>query len=94
MAKQVLSVADFALILDLTNKEMADIEHWTCRYQVQHETDWCTEPTRNKPLQVSDEIVQNSLKTNIRYQDLRHLKESLQNLNIEVETPDVEVCDE
>lgn len=77
--KQTLSVADFATILDLLNREMVAIE----RHQKNRETTFEKFGLREEPHWVLEE--------NQRYQDLQHLKQSLQNLNVEVETPKVDV---
>lgn len=76
--KQTLSVADFATILQLLDEEILNMENmWRYKYCVKDGQiiEW-----RLKELQ-----------RNPRYQSLLHLKESLQNLNIDVETPSVEV---
>lgn len=56
MSKQVLSVSDFATIINLVNRELARLEQ-----------------------------------KNVVAYDLEHLKQSLSELHIEVETPEVEV---
>jgi hypothetical protein len=77
--EQTLSVADFATILELVNREMVRIEsHYRERertfekFGLREEPHWVLEEDK-------------------RYQDLQHLKQSLQNLNVEVEIPKVEV---
>lgn len=77
--KQTLSVADFAIILELVNREMVRIEH----HQKERKTTLEKFGLREEPRWVLEE--------DQRYQDLQHLKQSLQNLNVEVETPKVEV---
>lgn len=77
--KQVLSVADFAIILDLLNKEI-------CRLQEPTRLAW-EEEQRER---LREERME-KLKDNVYYQGLLHLKNSLENLNVEVETPDVKV---
>lgn len=80
--KQILSVADFATILNLVNREMAKIEN-AITYQFDR--------TFDKPM---SKEVREELRNNQQYQDLLHLKKSLQRLNITVKTPKVEVRDE
>ena len=84
MSKQVLSVGDFAIILRLVNDRMSEIKEMYCR-QFRDKREFYV-----KPALASDKIVQKELLHNNFYQDLVHLKNSLQNLNIEVETHDVE----
>ena len=97
MAKQVLSVADFVTIINLLSKEMHDIERCVCVSfeEIDREDFKKNFPDGNvwtvpRPT-LADERVQKELMSHPHYQYLTHLKESLQNLNIEVETPDVEV---
>lgn len=85
MSKQVLSVADFATILRIVNDEICRLEHREKAYGY----DEADEQRRQKEL---DEMRKNRIESPY-YKDLLHLKASLQNLNIEVETPDVEVSD-
>ena len=77
--KQTLSVADFAIILELVNKEIVEIERF--------------KENRKRSVEKYGlkEDQQGLFIENQRYQDLQHLKQSLQNLNVEVETPKVEV---
>ena len=80
MSKQTLSVADFATILNLVNDAICE------RKRV------FTDRIENG--QFYQRILnEKDLNEDIIYQELLHLKESLQNLNIEVETPDVEVTE-
>ena len=77
--KQVLSVADFAIILDLLNKEI-------CKFQDMGISTWKEEERKILKKERIEE-----LKNNVYYQGLLHLKNSLENLNVEVETPDIEI---
>ena len=81
--KQVLSVADFATILNLVNREIEKIEH--------KERAWGLDKKdyerRQKQL---DEIREEQMKSPY-YLSLKHLKESLENLNVEVETTEVKI---
>ena len=87
MAKQVLSVADFATILTMVDDRIYELEqrHKFCGFGDEME--------RVKRQKELDEMRKARLETPY-YKNLIHLKESLQNLNIEVETPSVEVSDE
>lgn len=89
MSKQIFSVADFAMILIMTNIEMDKRER---NYVYTEERLYVSEKTYKKRLNSKE--VQEALSRDQFYQDLLHLKKSLQNLNIEVETPKVEVRDE
>ena len=73
--KQVLSVADFAIILDLVNNNIADMKFRAV----------------NEYREENKEELYKVLEENPYYQSLVHLKNSLQNLNIEVECPDVQI---
>ena len=81
--KQVLSVADFAIILNLVTREIERFER--------KEDAWGLDKNdfsrRQKQL---DEIREERLKSPF-YLSLKHLKESLENLNVEVETADVKI---
>lgn len=76
--KQVLSVADFGLILNLVNDEIKQTEQ-----KVAFTMDIIPEEELERRL--------NKLKESPYYKSLMHLKGSLENLNIEVEIPDIEV---
>lgn len=77
--KQVLSVADFAVILDLLNEKI-------CRLEEPQMIAWDEKEKETLKKERMEE-----LKRNVYYQGLLHLKNSLENLNVEVETPDVKV---
>ena len=85
MSKQILSVADFALILTLVNEGISRYEELICRRYGKEENFFV------QPANISDKKVQKHLSLDQNYLDLIHLKNSLQNLNIEVETPNVEL---
>lgn len=65
--KQVLSVADYALILNIVNKELDYLERKVPPYRILREKD----------------------KLIAKYEELLHLKNSLEKLQIEVETINV-----
>ena len=85
MSKQVLSVADFALILNIVNEKIISYEEYACRRYGKRDDLFI------QPANISDKSVQEHLSLDQHYLDLMHLKNSLQKLNIEVETPDVEL---
>ena len=79
--KQVLSIADFATILKMVDAGIANYE-WVSI------SPFCTtEQEQKQEMKKHKEY----LKSNPEYNNLKHLKQSLQNLNIEVECPDVEI---
>ena len=84
--KQILSIADFALILNMVNERIANMEHNAdtgfFKYNMDDEV---FEEEKQKRLQ--------ELQENAYYKQLVHLRDSLQNLNIEVECPDVKVVE-
>lgn len=77
--KQTLSVADFATILELVNMEIGKIERFLEECEKDKEKFGLKKQSHSFFLGKQ------------RYQDLQHLKQSLQNLNVEVETPKVGV---
>ena len=85
--RQVLSVADFVTIVKLLTREIDKLEHWVCeKFGTSKENGFL-----KTPAPITDPRVQQYLKSNAEYQSLLHLKKSLENLNIEVETPDVKI---
>ena len=73
--KQVLSVADFVTILNLVDKEIESVS-WGIQNAM---AEGCSKSAIQQ------------IKIEKKYDNLIHLKKSLQNLNIEVECPDVEI---
>lgn len=85
--KQVLSIADFVIITNLLNGKIYNFENYVCRkFGKEGKNSWDITPA-----ELSDKKVQEFLSVDKEYQSLLHLKNSLENLNIEVETPAVEV---
>lgn len=82
--KQVLSVADFATLLNLVDDKLSELQMnavmSSCHIEDSEETIKQKQEEGLKQLEISP-----------LYQTLSHLKESLQNLNIEVECPAVEI---
>lgn len=87
--KQVLSVADFAMILQLVDRELWQYERPIEPIIYYGDSERAKERTKERKIELEKERKER-LKTP-HYLNLKHLKESLQNLNIEVETPDVEI---
>lgn len=83
MSKQTFSVADFATILNLVNDEIRRIERKPEVYFFSGEN---IEEKRKE----ADKEYKEKLKDPF-YLNLKHLQKSLQNLNIEVETPEIEI---
>ena len=79
--KQVLSVADFAIIMNLVDRELSYYKIPSRQICLEYGIDYEKEY----------ELREKELQHNSDYQNLKHLKESLQNLNIEVECPDIEI---
>lgn len=85
MSKQVLSVSDFALILEMVNERL-------CRCE-RREKAWGfgkTDREIRKEQEQMDKEREERLNSSY-YLQLKHLQNSLMNLNIEVETPDVKL---
>lgn len=87
MSKQVLSVADFALILIMVNERIEMLER-PAQYFCLGRTEKEMKEERERGERERAERLNSSY-----YLQLKHLQNSLQNLNIEVETPDVKVAD-
>lgn len=87
MSKQTLSVADFVTIVRLVDCEIYKIsntEYKNARMDYREVGEFYD-------IKVMKETVDKALSENVFYQDLLHLKNSLQNLQIEIETPKVEI---
>lgn len=85
--KQVLSVADFAIILDLVNREIHQLER-------KEEPIFFNGYDDKKWIEEQQERINKMHEERINspyYKSLIHLKKSLENLNVEVETPDVKI---
>ena len=85
MSKQVLSVSDFVWILNIVNERVDRLER--------REEAWGfnkTEREIKKEQEQMDKEREERLNSSY-YLQLKHLQNSLMNLNIEVETPDIEL---
>ena len=83
MSKQVLSVSDFSMIMHFVNSEVDRME---CRDEA-----WgCDEEKKIREQERLDKERETRLQSSF-YLQLKHLQNALINLNIEVETPDVEL---
>ena len=86
MSKQVLSVGDFALILNMVNERVEMFERRIEPYDKR----WLSKQELKEQQEKLDKEREERLNSSMFLQ-LKHLQQSLQNLNIEVETPDVEL---
>lgn len=80
MNKTVLSVRDFAILLDIANREISKLNEIRLMYGE-------TKQQREKRA----EEQRKHLQENTYYQDLLRIREKLGELNIEIETPNVEI---
>ena len=80
MGKTVLSVRDFAILLDITNREIFRLREIPFVYLEKKAERQKREEEHKKDLQES-----------VLYQDLMRIREKLGELNIEIETPSVEI---
>jgi len=80
--KQILSIADFAIMLQLVQKEINSMEQPIHLY-----TDCMSKKDWEKRKKEHFEKIRES----VYYKSLMHIMESLESLNIEVEVPDVDV---
>lgn len=82
--KQVISIADFATILNVINREIKDLEHWV--NDVNYYEDKQAKAREIKARK-------NELKKDPDYQSLLHAKKALEECNIEIEVPDLKVVE-
>ncbi len=81
--RTVLSVRDFAILMNIANMHIDKLEH-DARHPFNYRL---TEEERKKRVDENLAV----LRQNIFYQDLLRIRDKLGELNIEVETPSVEV---
>lgn len=82
MSKTTLSIRDFAILYGLVNHEIANRVNsgYYCRW------DWPEEEKEHARKEHLDNLAQDS-----HYQNLLRIRDKLGELNIEIETPDVEI---
>lgn len=83
--KQVISIADFATILNVINTKLIDFRHWV--NDVDYYKD---EQAKAREIKAR----KNELKKDPFYQSLLHAKKALEECKVEIEVPDLEVKDE
>lgn len=81
--KQVISIADFATMLDVINDKIEKVEQPFMEY------DWKT--NREKPYEERKKEHMKRLQGNPKYQSLLHAKKALEECKVEIEVPDLEV---
>ena len=94
MSKQVLSVADFATLLNIVNKEIKEIEWRVCEYFERQDYEKYIKNDGEEPKlrpTPADIRVREQLDNHQDYKDLLHLKEALQQISVEIETPEVKI---
>lgn len=79
MSKTVLSVRDFAILYDIANLKIREMENPTLTYYL-----------GDKEMKKEEQNYKERLSKNLYYQDLLRIREKLGELNIEVETPSIE----
>lgn len=82
--KQVISIADFATILNVINEKIIIEKRPPIEY------DWQTQEEK----EVNKKEHMKRLKTDPFYQSLLHAKKALEECKVEIEVPDLEVKDE
>lgn len=82
MSKQILSVADFATILRLVNNEINRRKNTWISF-----ADFYTREQKEKLEKEHIKMLENDPD----YQSLLHLKDSIEKLNIEIETADISI---
>ena len=81
MGKTTLSIRDFAILYNIVLYEINEIQNaYNYRW---NQTEEAIEKSRKEHLE--------SLQQNQHYQDLLRIRDKLGELNIEIETPDVEI---
>ena len=81
--KQVLSVADLAIMYDIVKSEVAKADDYiNCIYEFH---------LSNKQRQKKQEERKLAMSSNARYNSMLRLKKALENLNVEIETPELKV---
>lgn len=78
--KQVISIADFATILNELNHSIQKMEYPIFNYII-----------KDKVRERTEKKHREQLKENPYYQSLLHAKKALEECNIEIEVPDLEV---
>lgn len=86
MKKQVLSISDFVLILSMVNERV----DWYERIDEPFDARILTKSELKREQERLNKKREQRLNSST-YLQLKHLQQSLQNLNIEVETADVEI---
>lgn len=84
--RTVLSVRDFAILYDMANHEIVKMEN-----QAQNDWMWGRNEYTEEQKEKEKAEQMERLRQNIYYQDLLRIREKLGELNIEIETPSVEV---
>lgn len=90
--KTTLSVKDFAIILRLVEERIARIKYDTRYIIAQRRAQEKNEHYFDLESVSYDEI-EEKISTNMECQSLRHLYDALGELQVEVQTPDVEIKD-
>ena len=85
MSKQTLSVSDFVWILNIVNERVDRLER--------REEVWGFNKTEREIKKEQEQMYKEREErlNSSYYLQLKHLQNSLMNLNIEVETPDIEI---
>ena len=80
MGKTILSVRDFAILYDIANSRIKEMENPRLVYYLE-----------DKEREKEEQKYKEGLSKNLYYQDLLRIREKLGELNIEVETPSIEI---
>lgn len=86
--RTTLSVKDFCIIKQLLDDSMRKMENMALRIAVDEAR---CDGRDILPIRTADAVVQDKLNNNREYQDLKHLSQALGELQVEVQTPDVEI---
>lgn len=88
--KQVISIADFAIMLNTINEKIQNLEGSASLFVPFYTMNKATEKERQK--QIENNL--RELKKSPFYQSLLHAKKALEECKVEIEVPDLEVKDE
>ena len=80
MGKTILSVRDFAILYNITISKISERENLISDYYLD-----------SKKREKEEQKLKERLSKNLYYQDLLRIRDKLGELNIEVETPDIEI---
>ena len=89
--KQILSVADLATMLNLVNKAIERMKRDFTYVSPETIVNGRIITLSSKKIKEEQDRLSEQLKENSYYESLMHIKVALENLNVEIETPELKV---